>query len=346
MKIGVIGHFGGKKQFLDGQTVKTKEINAYIEKYYKIKTFKFDTYKNARNPFKLLYLINKTLKKNDIIIVILAIRGYKIITPLLMLINKIYKRRIFDIVIGGKRYNIYKNNNLITKTSRKYEKIFVETEKIKQEYEKRNLNNVEVLYNFKNLKKGKIKQPKENIKLCTFSRVIKEKGINDAIESIIKANKKLNKNVFELDIYGQLGEEYKQEFESIIKNSPKYIKYKGMIDYNKSVETLNNYDAMLFLTYYKNEGFAGTILDALYAGLPVIATNWNSNFEILEDKKTGLSVEIKNPEQVSNKIIELYNNKKLLEQMKKNCLKESEKYTPDKTMKKFIDIIERKKEIK
>ena len=93
MKIGVIGHFGGNKQFLDGQTVKTKEINEYIEKYYKIKTFKFDTYKNARNPIKLLYSINKTLKKNDIVIVILSIRGYKIITPILMFLNK-FKHRI------------------------------------------------------------------------------------------------------------------------------------------------------------------------------------------------------------------------------------------------------------
>ncbi len=343
MKIGIIGHFGGNKQFLDGQTIKTKEINEYIEKFYKIKTSKFDTYKNARNPIKLLYLINKILKKNDIVIVILSIRGYKIITPILMFFNTFYKRRIFDIVIGGKRYNIYNNNNLITKTSRKYEKIFVETESIKNEYEKRKLNNVEVLYNFKNLKKGKIKPTEKTIKLCTFSRVIKEKGINDAIEAVIQANKKLNKNIFSLNIYGEIGKDYKEEFNELIKNSPEYIKYEGKINYNKSVKTLNNYDIMLFLTYYKNEGFAGTILDALYAGTPVIATDWNSNFEILKNNETGLSVQIKNPEQVSNKIIELYNNKKQLEKMKNNCLKESEKYTPDKTMKKFMDIIEKSK---
>lgn len=343
MKIGIIGHFGGNKTYLDGQTIKTKEINNYLEEHYKTKTYKFDTYKQARNPFKLIKMIIKTLKNNEIIIVILSTRGYKIITPLIMLFNKIYKKRIFDFVIGGKRYNIYKNNNLITKLTKKYETIYVETEKIKKEYNKRNINNVEVLENFKSLKKGKYRKTEpDNIKLCTFSRVIKEKGINDAIESVIESNKKLNKEVFELDIYGQIGKEYNQEFKNIISNSPKYIKYKGTINYNKSVEILNNYDIMLFLTYYKNEGFAGTIIDALYAGLPVIATDWNSNFEVLKENYTGISVAIKNIDEISNKIIKLYNDKKKLNKMKENCLKESEKYTPEKAMKKFIDKIERK----
>lgn len=341
MKIGIIGHFGGNKQFLDGQTIKTKEINEYLEKYYNIKTLKFDTYKNARNPLKLVYSINRMLKKSDIVIVLLSTRGYRIITPILMFLNNIYKKRIFDIVIGGKRYNIYKNNNLITRASRKYEKIFVETHNIKEKYEKNNLNNVEVLYNFKNLEKSKIKKSNLNLNLCTFSRVIEEKGISDAIESVIAANKKIKKNVFSLDIYGEIGKDYIEKFEKLIKKSPSYIKYKGKIDYDKSVQTLNDYDIMLFLTYYKNEGFAGTIIDALYAGLPVIATDWNNNFEILKDNKTGVSVEIKNIEQVSDKIIKLYNNKNLLLQMKKNCLKESDKYKPDKVMKKLIDIIEK-----
>lgn len=340
MKIGIIGHFGGNKKYLDGQTIKTKEINNYLENYYKISTFKFDTYKQARNPFKLISMIINTLKNSDIIIVILSIRGYKIITPLIMFFNKFYKKRLYDFVIGGKRYNIY-NNNWITNLTKKYETVYVETEMIKKEYNKRNINNVEILENFKNLKKGKFNATKKKIKLCVFSRIIKEKGISDAIESVIKANNKINKNIFELDIYGQIGESYKKEFSDIINDSPEYIKYKGMIDYNKSVETLNKYDIMLFLTYYKNEGFAGTIIDALYAGIPVIATNWNSNFEVLKEDYTGISVNINDPEEVSNKIIELYNDKNKLDKMKKNCLIESEKYSPDIIMKKFIQKIEK-----
>ena len=339
MKIGIIGHFGGNKVFLDGQTIKTKEINKYLEDYYKIKTDKIDTYKNKYNLFKMIYLIIKILKNNDIIIVILSIRGYKIITPILMFFNIFYKRRLFDIVIG-KRYHIYKNNNIISRLSRKYEKIFIETSLIKKEYIKRNICNVEILNNFKRLNKGKVHITKNKIRLCTFSRVIKEKGINEAIEAIIKVNKRLKKDIFVLDIYGVISDSYKEEFNNIINNSPNYIEYKGEVDYNKSVDILNNYDVMLFLTYYKNEGFPGTIIDAFYAGLPVIATKWNSNLEVLKDNYTGLLVDINNIDQVVDKLIYLYNNKDILNKMKENCLKESDKYNPDKVMKVLINIIE------
>ena len=76
MRVGIIGHFGGGNVFLDGQTIKTKEVNDYIENYYGIKTYKFDTYKILKNPFKLIYKLISVLKNSDIVIVILAIRGY------------------------------------------------------------------------------------------------------------------------------------------------------------------------------------------------------------------------------------------------------------------------------
>lgn len=337
MKIGIIGHFGGNKQFLDGQTIKTKEINAYIENYFHIKTFKFDTYKILKNPFKLIYQLIRILKNNDIVIVILAIRGYKVITPLLMFLNIFYKRRLFDIIIGGGRYRIYKNNNLITRCSRKYEKIFVETNFVKNKYLDLNINNVDILHNFKNLKKGKLKPTEDVIKICIFSRIIKEKGITEAIQSVIKANNITDK--FELDIYGVIGKKYKEEFKNIMSSCPDFIKYKGTIDYDKSVDVLNNYDVMLFLTYYKNESFAGTILDAFYSGVPIIASDWKSNFEILKDGVTGLKVN--SVDDVVDCLIDLYNNKDKLDKMKKNCLKESSKYLPDKVMKSFVDIVGR-----
>ena len=335
MRVGIIGHFGGGNVFLDGQTIKTKEVNDYIENYYGIKTYKFDTYKILKNPFKLIYKLISVLKNSDIVIVILAIRGYKVITPLLMFFNIFYKRRLFDIIIGGGRYRIYKNNNLITRCSRKYEKIFVETNFVKNKYLDLNINNVDILYNFKNLKKGKFKPTGDVIKVCIFSRIIKEKGIKESINSIIKANSILNK--FELDIYGVISDNYKDEFENIINNCPDYIKYKGTIDYDKSVDVLNNYDVMLFLTYYKNESFAGTILDAFFSGVPIIASDWNSNFEILKDGVTG--IKINNIYDVVECLIDLYNNKEKLNKMKKNCLNESLKYLPDRVMKNFIDIV-------
>ena len=338
MNIGIIGHFGKNKSFLDGQTIKTKEINEYMEKYFSVKTDKFDTYKIAKKPFKLVFNIVKILKNNEIVIVILYTRGYKIIAPLLVFFNKFYKRRIFDFVIGGKRYNIYKNNNYITRVTNKFERVYVETNKIKEEYKKRNINNVEVINNFKILKKGIFKKTNnKEIKLCIFSRILKEKGINESIDSVALANQKLGKNIFKLDIYGQIDSSYKDEFNYLLNNSPNYIKYKGKCDYDKSVSILNSYDILLFLTHYKTEGLPGTLIDAFYSGVSIISAEWESVDEIIKDNYTGIRVDINNIDDISDKLIWLYNHTDKIDEMKKNCLKESDKYLPDKVMKKFID---------
>ena len=340
-KIGVLGHFGGKKEFLDGQTIKTKEINNYIEMYYNIETDKFDTYYNKRRPFSILGNLISLLKNNDIVIIVIAIRGYKIIVPILLFLNKFYKRRIFDFVVGGSRYKIFKKDSHLTKISQRIETIYVETNGLKKAYNKVGLKNVEVMSNFKNIEKTSIKKEynKDHIKVCMFSRIIKEKGIDDGIESVIMTNNKLKKDVFELDIYGVINKDYKEEFGNLVNNSPKYITYKGTIPFDDSVKTLENYDLMLFLTYYKNEGFAGTLIDAFNSGLPIIATDWHNNFEILKEGKTGIKVSIKNPKEVSDELIKIYNKIDVLKNMRENVLKEADNYNIDNEMKKFINKI-------
>jgi len=49
-------------------------------------------------------------------------------------------------------------------------------------------------------------------KLCTFSRVLKEKGIEDAINAVIKVNTDCGREVCTLDIYGQIDENTKMRF--------------------------------------------------------------------------------------------------------------------------------------
>lgn len=61
-----------------------------------------------------------------------------------------------------------------------------------------------------------------------------------------------------------------------------------MVPFNQSTEVLKNYDALLFPTYYEGEGFAGTIIDAFAAGLPVIASDWKYNSEIIKQGITGV----------------------------------------------------------
>ena len=84
--------------------------------------------------------------------------------------------------------------------------------------------------------KATIKVKKENLKMkfskpyhiCTFSRVMKEKGIENIVNVVKKINKK--EVLYTLDIYGPVDNKYRDDFEKLQNSFPNYIKYKVCID--------------------------------------------------------------------------------------------------------------------
>ena len=85
-------------------------------------------------------------------------------------------------------------------------------------------------------------------KLCTFSRVMKEKGIEDAVNAVEEINKKYDETIFTLDIYGQIDTMQTEWFESLQSRFLKDVSYKGLVPFDKSTDVLKNYYALLFPT--------------------------------------------------------------------------------------------------
>ncbi|MCK4554763.1 glycosyltransferase family 4 protein [Candidatus Parcubacteria bacterium] len=63
------------------------------------------------------------------------------------------------------------------------------------------------------------------------------------------------------------------------------------------------------------EGLSYTIIEAMQAGLPIVATEVGGNPELIRDYKTGLLTETKNPQMLAEKIIELINNSNLQQKL-------------------------------
>lgn len=152
-----------------------------------------------------------------------------------------------------------------------------------------------------------------------LSRIIPEKGCNTIIEAVKKLNKKYTDN-FTVDFYGPFEAEYESQFKdkiSIINN----ISYKGFLDLRnqRNYDILAKYDAMLFPTYWHGEGFPGIIIDAFVSGLPVIATDWSLNADIIEDGKTGVILKENTIEALADAMDTMINNPKSVELMSKTC---------------------------
>lgn len=330
-KVTVIGHFGGGKEFFDGQTIKTKAItNQLKKKYGDNEVVIYDTYGGINFLLKMPFIVIVSLIKTKNIVVLPGQNGLKCIAPILVMANLFFKRSLHYCVIGGWLPSLIENKKYLFSIIKKFDGVYVETLTMKTKLELLGLDNTVVMPNFKQLKSLKMDEVRDYgekpYKLCTFSRVMKEKGIEDAVDAIIAYNTSKEEAVFTLDIYGQIDPEQKSWFETLSRKFPKYIRYAGIVPFNKSVEVIKDYFALLFPTYYEGEGFAGTLIDSMSAGVPVIATDWKYNKEIV-NTNNGLLYQVRSQKALTDSLEKAINVFNL--ELRKKCIKEYEKYQPE-----------------
>lgn len=342
-KIGIIGHFGGDKEFFDGQTVKTKILYDELMRTGKFQIYKVDTYYVRKNPFKVLFQTLKSMSTCDSVIVLIAQNGMRVFPVLLHFLKKFTKAKTYHDVLGGDLPQIVEENPKLVKYLNSFEMNWVEFKSMRNKLIEQGVKPVAVLPNIKRLEAvsgfDENNFAKKPLRFCTFSRVIKEKGITDAVETIHRINHDFGEMVAVLDIYGPVYDNYKEEFENLKKDFGDEIKYCGIVDFNNSVDTLKNYNALLFPTYYVGEGFPGTVIDAFHSAVPVIATDWNANKEIITDGVTGIVYPNDTNKNLYDAVKWAVENRDEILKMKKNALKESEKYGADALIKVIIDKI-------
>ncbi len=292
-----------------------------------------------RQPLQLLFNIIKRYRQCDAIIMLPAQKGLYIMSLILLVLNRIYKRHIYYDVIGGWLPQVVKKNRTIRKILIQFDGIWVETQAMKNALFKLGLGNVKVIYNFSNkepiVKKEIPSQLTPPYKLCTFSRVLKEKGIEDAIEAVNQVNRNFNQNIYTLDIYGEIDECYKSQFQVLMKSQPNYIQYCGYVSSSESVSILKNYFALLFPTYYEGEGLAGTILDALFAGIPIVASDWKYNTEIVNES-VGFIFPPHDVDGLVQILEKLAQSPNLIVDKKDRCLEEAKIYSGNNVIKQII----------
>ena len=271
---------------------------------------------------------------------LLSINGMKIYFPMMYYASKLLRRRVYHDVIGGNLGDFVRRYPKWKKYLNSFKVNWVEFENMNKDLVSVGVTNGKVLPNFKNLEinydysEGE-EYNKNGYHFCTFSRVMKEKGITDAIETIKKYNSQNEKKAY-LDVWGPVADEYKEEFDTLLKENAEFVKYMGCADFSKSVETLKKYYALLFPTYWSGEGFPGTIIDAFSAGIPLIATDWNANSEIITHMETGIIYPREEFKDLFDGINYSIKNEEEFVKMKKNCSEEAKKYLVEANITKII----------
>ena len=218
--------------------------------------------------------------------------------------------------------------------------IYAETDFMKQRIQDLGFANTFVMHNFKNLviiNASEMKKEWEKpFPVCIFSRIMRQKGISDAVNAIKEINEEAGRLIYKLDIYGPVLPTEKDWFEKEMKDFTPAIKYQGVIEFNKSVNTVKQYFLLLFPTHFKTEGIPGSIIDAYAAGVPVLAARWENFNEIVEEGVTGFGYEMGKTGELKQKLLELADNPEKVILIKTNCLEKIKSFAPSAAISKLI----------
>ena len=144
----------------------------------------------------------------------------------------------------------------------------------------------------------------EKYTIITTSRLVEKNGVGDLIEamSFLAQN-------FELKILGTgpLASDL-MHLAKILKLESR-VKFLGHVPFEEIPKHLHEAD--IFIRPSLSEGFGNSFIEAMAAGVPVIATSVGGIPDFLKDRETGLFCSVNNPKSIAEKVMEYVKNPEL-----------------------------------
>lgn len=315
----------------NGQIAKTKDVCEFLKKH----DFSVDVLDYGKmNAFQKIFQSKRIIKKYEKIVLMPG--GKKALFFYTKIIHKLKKKSPHYVAIGGWILSLLNDNKnkKIFELLKKFKGVYLQNKNTVNAFKNVGFQNVYYISSFSSkipLTDDEMKTRanyylnQKEFKFCFFARVERTKGVLLACQAMIKIKKERPNLPIILDIFGEIKDKTLEvELFKICKENG-FISYKGILNDQNAIRTLSTYYCMLFPTFYKGEGTPHTIIESYMAGLPVIASNWAYNKEVIKDAQTGLIFEL-NSDDLYNKIVWAIENPKSIALFSKNCFEESEKY--------------------
>ena len=119
--------------------------------------------------------------------------------------------------------------------------------------------------------------------MCFVSRVEQSKGLDTLINI---ANHLKDDGIFgrvSIDFWGQKTDRF---YDKNLQGNEMFT-YKGVLQPNEVIPALKKIDTLIFPTHYEGEGDPRILVEALSAGLPIIASRWKYNEEFVDNGING-----------------------------------------------------------
>ena len=334
-RIGFIGRIDPDETMVDGQTVKTRTLYRYLVRRFGASNIRVvDTRDYRRETGRVVRELLRCLHECDDVVVLLSSGGRRTLFPILWLASTALGVRIYHDLIGGSLADDVEADasGRLVRYLNSFEVNWVETRALADRLRALGVRNVSHLPNFKDVDDVDVDPhaPPSGppYRLCTLSRVTPEKGIDNAVRAVAAINGD-GPPVVTLDVFGPIEPSYEERFRRLVDSVP-HVRYAGRVPPERAAAAVSGHFALIFPTEWTGEGVPGTIIDAMHAGLPVVASRWRYYCEMLQDGVTGLSYDFDRPELLEATIRELLALPEArIVSMRRALLERARAYTPE-----------------
>ncbi len=330
-RVGLVGNLGGVAAAHDGQTLRTRLVrDELIRRLGKDAVTTADTALLPRHTARFTRALGRVFRHGDIVIVMPAERGLKVLAPTFVALSKLTATPVHYLVVGGWLPAFLQSRPLLSSLLRRFASLQVQSRRMKQQLEAAGFHAVEVLPNFREFAPPhESRQRADPLRLVFLSRVTPDKGVALAVEAVRRLNRRAGRLAMTLEIFGPLLPKHKAWFDDMGIDDDEATTYRGPLEPDRVIDTLRAFDALLFPTWYSGEGFPGVVVEAYAAGIPVIASDWQDNPEVVADGRTGAIVAAKSGEALECAIERLMNDGQYLATLKAGAREEATRYHVD-----------------
>lgn len=174
-------------------------------------------------------------------------------------------------------------------------------------------------------------------RLLFAGRVVDIKGVHTAIEALSRLRQQRPDVNWQLDIVGETQDEaYLARLRELASRErcTDQVHYLGKVEPSALPSLFIEHDVYLFPSYY--EPFSLTLIHAIAAGIPTVASSVGGNVEIVRNGETGLLVHRGNAAEFTRAILRLYDDVELRARVSREGARHARTYS----MKAMIDGME------
>ena len=314
-----------------GPAIKNRVMVNRLGQTAAVKTY--NTYRQSAGV-RIGAVLTLLFTRRKYVIVAVSRKGRRLLYPLLPVKQKISGIHYCCVIIGAND-----RTNAPVRALRGADLVTLETQRMAQDVRTAyQLTNVLWLPNYKESERGERTSPDPDrfhgrkIRFLFLSSMRNSKGVKTLLDAFQRAA--AGEENAELDFYGPIREDLDPSVPEEIERAER-VRYCGKAENSQVLRTMEDYHVFIFPSEYSGEGFPAVLVEAMTAGLPVIASDINDNPEIIREGRNGWIFPRGDSEQLADRIRYCMNHREELDRISANNRADAAQFDADRVLNGF-----------